>query len=89
MTIDQIKKIFCKAEDEPRNARKAIYFALLSGRHLSQMDCKEFEIEDMRTPLSHMKSKFANDGYSLQSKWVKTPKGRNIKEYWLEQNERS
>ena len=64
--------------------RRAIFKALTGGRPLSQMDCREFEVEDMRTPVSHMKERFTEAGYVLNSQWIKTPKGRRIKEYWLE-----
>lgn len=69
--------------DNKYNARKAIFEALTGGRKLSQMDCREFEVEDMRTPISHMKDKIDNAGYALNSQWIKTPKGRRIKEYWV------
>lgn len=65
-------------------AKKAILNALLNGRHLSQMDCREFRIEDMRTPISHLKDKF-RETHTLHSKWILTPvRGARIKEYWLE-----
>jgi hypothetical protein len=65
-------------------ARQAIFEAMTGGRKLSQMDCREFEIEDMRTPMSHMKERFNEAGYDLHSQLILTPKGRRIKEYWLE-----
>ena len=65
-------------------ARQAIFEAMIGGRKLSQMDCREFEIEDMRTPMPHMKERFNEAGYDLHSQWILTPKGRRIKEYWLE-----
>ena len=65
-------------------ARQAIFEAMTGGRKLSQMDCREFEVEDMRTPMSHMRDRFTNAGFILCSRWIKTPKGRRIKEYWLE-----
>lgn len=71
-------------EQQKHIARRAIYDALTNGRRLSQMDCREFEVEDMRTPVSHMRQQLADDGYILNSQWIKTPKGRRIKEYWLE-----
>ena len=74
---------------EKYNARKAILNALLGGRHLSQMDCREFQVEDMRTPVSHMKERFNEAGFDLHSQWIKTPKGRRIKEYWLERRVQS
>ena len=78
--------IFKKMMNEQQKyiARRAIYEALTNGRKLSQMDCREFEVEDMRTPVSHMKQQFADNGFVLNSQWIKTPKGRRIKEYWLE-----
>lgn len=66
------------------NARKAILAALLNGRHLSQMDCFEFQVEDMRTPISHLKEHF-NETHTLMSKWITTlVRQARIKEYWLE-----
>ena len=66
------------------NASKAILNALKGGRHLSQMDCREFQIEDMRTPISHLRPRY-QDTHILKSVWIKTPvRGARIKEYWLE-----
>lgn len=66
------------------NARKAILNALLDGRHLSQMDCREFKVEDMRTPISHLKPHYQQT-HELHTKWIITPvRGARIKEYWLE-----
>lgn len=70
-------------------ARQAIFEALTGGRKLSQMDCREFEVEDMRTPISHMRAKIDDAGYDLHSQWIKTPKGRRIKEYWVKRREES
>lgn len=67
-------------------AKRAIFEALTGGRRLSQMDCREFEVEDMRTPVSHMRDEFTAGGYILNSQWIQTPKGRRIKEYWLTKN---
>ena len=64
-------------------AIQAIFEALTGGRKLSQMNCREFEVEDMRTPISHMKDKIDNAGYDLHTRWILTPKGRRIKEYYL------
>ena len=66
------------------NARKAILAALMEGRHLSQMDCYEFQVEDMRTPISHLKPQYEST-HILRSKYITTPVRRaRIKEYWLE-----
>lgn len=66
------------------NAKLAILNALKDGRHLSQLDSREFQVEDMRTPISHLKDKF-QDTHNLKSRWITTPvRGTRIKEYWLE-----
>jgi len=68
-------------------AKKAILNALLDGRHLSQMDCREFMIEDMRTPISHLKSQFP-DTHILRTEWITTPvRKARIKSYWLERRQ--
>lgn len=65
-------------------ATRAILNALLEGRHLSQMDCREFQIEDMRTPISHLRPRY-QDTHELKSVWITTPvRNARIKEYWLE-----
>lgn len=70
------------------NATKAILNALLDGRHLSQMDCREFQVEDMRTPISHLKPRFSST-HDLNKKWIVTPvREARIKEYWLTRKER-
>ena len=54
---------------------------------LREMDCREFKIEDMRTPISHLKSKF-QDTHILNTRWITTPvRGARIKEYWFEAKE--
>lgn len=66
------------------NAKRAILHALLEGRHLSQMDCAEFMIEDMRTPISHLKEYYEGT-HELKTKWITSPVTKShIKEYWLE-----
>ena len=89
--IGLIVKKIDKAMNEQQKyiARQAIFEAMTEGRKLSQMDCQEFEIEDMRTPMSHMKDRFLSAGYKLNSQWIQTPKGRRIKEYWLERRVQS
>ena len=67
------------------SAHKAILSALYSGRHLSQMDCREFKIEDMRTPISHLRKHYEST-HELKHRWISTPVRRaHIKEYWLEE----
>ena len=69
---------------EKYNARKAILNALLDGRHLSQMDCREFKVADIRTPISHLKPHYQRT-HELKTKWIITPvRGARIKEYWLQ-----
>lgn len=71
--------------DANHNAHAAILAALKAGRRLSQLDCKEFKIEDMRTPVSHLRKRWEPD-YVLQSRWISTPTlKRKIKEWWLEE----
>lgn len=66
------------------NARRAILAALMEGRHLSQLDCGEFMVEDMRTVISHLKGEYEQT-HDLKSIWIKTPvRGSRIKEYHLE-----
>ena len=66
------------------NATKAILNALKAGRHLSQMDCKEFMVEDMRTYVSHLKRHY-QDTHDLKYEWKISPvRGARIKEWWLE-----
>ena len=76
-------------EQQKYIARQAIFEAMTNGRKLSQMDCREFEVEDMRTPMSHMRDRFEAAGFTLNSQWIQTPKGRRIKEYWLERRVQS
>ena len=48
------------------------------------MDCREFQIEDMRTPISHLKPHYP-DTHELKSRWITTPVRKSrIKEYWLQ-----
>lgn len=71
-------------KDQKYIATRAILNALLEGRHLSQMDCREFQIEDMRTPISHLRKHY-EDTHELRSVWITTPvRNARIKEYWLE-----
>lgn len=65
-------------------AIQAIYQALLAGRRLSQMDCREFQIEDMRTPVCHLKPRYEGT-HILRTEWIRTPvRNARIKQYWLE-----
>ena len=70
-------------KSERYNATRAILNALKNGRQLSQLDCEEFKIEDMRTVVSHLKPKF-QDTHDLMSTWITTPVlNRRIKLYRL------
>ncbi len=69
---------------EKYSANKAILNALMDGRHLSQMDCREFQVEDMRTPIAHLRNKY-DKTHNLKTRWIVTPvRKARIKEYWLE-----
>lgn len=66
------------------NATKAILEALKNGRRLSQLDCAEFQIEDMRTPISHLRPRYEQT-HILRTRWITTSRRKaHIKEYWLE-----
>lgn len=66
------------------SANKAILAALMQGRILSQLDCREFKVEDMRTPISHLKKRF-KDTHELKWRWQITSVNKaRIKMYWLE-----
>lgn len=69
------------------NATHEIYTALVSGRRISQMDARAFRIEDIRTPVSHMKGRLHHAGFKVESRWIETPGGARIKEYWAEKIE--
>lgn len=49
------------------------------------MDAREFQVEDIRTPISHLKRCY-KDTHELKSTWIVTPvRKARIKEYWLEE----
>ena len=56
-------------KDQKYIATRAIFHALMSGRKISQMDCAEFQIEDIRTPISHMKHRY-QDTHELHTEWI-------------------
>lgn len=65
------------------NASREILNALIGGRKLSQLDCKEFMVADMRTMVSHLKPHFP-DTHVLVKKWIVTPVNkRHIRQYQL------
>lgn len=65
------------------NSTQEIFNALLNGRHLSQLNCGEFMVEDMRTIVSHLKPRYIGT-HELQSRWITSPvRGSRIKEWWL------
>lgn len=71
-------------KEQKYSATKAILAALYNGRHLSQMDCREFRIEDMRTYMSHLKKEWAKT-HVLRSEWFTSPvRKSHLKSYWLE-----
>ena len=57
---------------ERYNAKKAILHALMEGRKLSQLDCREFMVADMRTNVSHLKDEF-KDTHDLHTRWILSP----------------
>ena len=66
------------------NATKAILKALIEGRHISQLDCREFMIEDIRTAVCHLRRRFPSD-MILKKSWTISPvTGARLRVYWLE-----
>lgn len=66
------------------NAKQAILEDLKDGRRISQLDAHRYGVEDIRTPISHLRERF-EDTHTLKSRWITTPLMRaRIKEYWLE-----
>ena len=86
--LSTVQKIFSGVTRFPREATlAAILSALYQGRKLSQLDCREFGVEDMRTPVAHLRRRFQGT-HRLCSRWIETPVHRSrIKEYWLEEKE--
>ena len=66
------------------NARREIYHHLILGGKVSQLDCHAYEVEDMRTIVSHLKRRLFEDGYQVLSRWIVTKNGKRIKEYRAE-----
>lgn len=67
------------------SANRAILSALMQGRRISQMDAREFQVEDIRTPISHLKRCYQTT-HELKHRWIVTPvRKARIKEYWLEE----
>lgn len=63
-----------------------VLHALLAGRHISELDAKEFQVCEIRTPI-HQARPFFEPAYILRWKWITSPvKHSRIKEYWLEPN---
>lgn len=67
----------------PKAKYGKVLTALLAGRHISELDAKEFEVCEVRTPIHQVKPFFEGE-YILRWKWITTLKGSRIKEYWLE-----
>ena len=92
---DRINLWMRRAENEMQpaqkyNATQAIYNALCNGRHLSQLNCREFQIEDMRTPVSHMRDRIDAAGLKLCKRRFPSPvTGASLCEYWCEKKEQN
>ena len=69
------------------NARKAIFNAMVEGRHISLADSKEFQVSQMHTQVCFIRKAIADKSlpYEMQSRWINLgPNKRRVKEYWLE-----
>ena len=66
-------------------ATDRIFNDLMKGERISQLDSKHYGIEDIRTPISHMRARLATSGKMICSRWIDTPvRKSHIKEYWVE-----
>lgn len=66
-------------------ARKAIYSAMLQGRHITLKDSEEFRTSQMHTDICKIRKRIFDRNLPLvmRDKWVEKD-GRRFKEYWLE-----
>lgn len=72
-------------KDKAISAKDAIFNALCSGQHISQLDSKRFQIEDIRTPVSHLGKRIDAAGLKLCKKRITSPvTGAWLHEYWCE-----
>lgn len=69
------------------NAKKAIYEAMVSGRHISLFDTQEFRVAEMHTMICQIRQDIErkNLPWVMRNKWI-SPNGKKVKEYWLESN---
>lgn len=88
--LDKVQLIL-KRNTEPTPVsygKQAIFNALCAGRHISQLNCREFRIEDVRTPVSHLSKRIEAAGLKLCTKKITSPvTGAWLKEYWCEKKE--
>ena len=83
-----MKRNTLPATEEKQSAKEAIFQALCSGRHISQLNSREFKIEDVRTPVSHLGKRIDAAGLKLCKKRITSPvTGAWIYEYWCEKHE--
>ena len=68
------------------SAQRKIIAALMSGRHLSVYNGKEFRCAEMHTEFCRIRKKMANGripGFYLCSTWRTNENGIRYKEYWF------
>lgn len=67
------------------SATEQILQDLKNGRKVSQLDCREYGIEDMRTIISHLGTDGKFAGWILRTEWFTTEVRKSrLKRYWLE-----
>lgn len=69
------------------NGKKAIFNAMVQGRHISLENSMEFAISQMHSQMCYIRKDIEDKNlpYVLRSKWIASGKfGKRIKEYWLE-----
>lgn len=68
-------------------AKKAIFEAMMNGRHISFLDSREFEVSEMHTQMCCIRQDIAEKKLPLELKdrWMTFGKhGKRCKEYWIE-----
>lgn len=78
------KKIEEDNEAKRKMQKQLVFEALCSGRQLSQLDVRDFCMEDMRTAVSHLRNRATAAGYETHSEWFVSPYGTRMKRYWYE-----
>ena len=86
--LDKVQLLMKRTPAPEVTGKQAIFNALCQGRHISQLDCREFRIEDVRTPVSHLAKRIEDAGLKLCKRKITSPvTGAWLHEYWCEKRE--